>query len=114
MTRQIFKSAKDLLINGNFFDVAEDKVSTGLIELLSESRRLPEVVIALKLSDNDQYLKRVFNVKEIEDEYQKIMADRKMQKEKEREEARKARLKELEDNNATPEEVQAAVLEMQQ
>jgi len=47
------------------------------VELLAEARRLPEVVIGMKLSDNDSYLKRIFNVKEIEDEYNKIIADRK-------------------------------------
>lgn len=69
----------------------------------------------MKLSDNDSYLKRIFNVKEIEDEYNKIIADRKAQKEKDREEARKARQKELEDGGATPEEVAAAMqAELQQ
>lgn len=53
------------MINGNFFDVEEDKVSTNLIELLGEARRLPEAVIMLKV-DEKRWLPRVFNTKEVE------------------------------------------------
>jgi hypothetical protein len=47
--------------------VEEEKVSTGLVELLTEARRLPEAVVILKV-DEKRWLPRVFNTKEIEKE----------------------------------------------
>eukprot|EP00825_Cyclidium_porcatum_P011085 TRINITY_DN1566_c0_g1_i6.p1 TRINITY_DN1566_c0_g1~~TRINITY_DN1566_c0_g1_i6.p1 ORF type:complete len:1401 (+),score=376.97 TRINITY_DN1566_c0_g1_i6:144-4346(+) len=88
MAKYIFKDIQQILVNGNFFDIEEDKVATPLIELLSESKRLPEVVIILKVSE-ENFLKRQFNVAEVEKEYKKLMEERKLQKQKEREEARK-------------------------
>lgn len=39
--RNIFTGIDEILINGNFFDVEEEKVSTSLVDLLTEARRLP-------------------------------------------------------------------------
>jgi hypothetical protein len=33
--RNIFSGIDEILINGNFFDVEEEKISTGLVELLT-------------------------------------------------------------------------------
>ncbi len=51
MIKEIFKNAKDLFINGNYFEVEEDKVSTTLFELLTESKRLPEFVITITVNE---------------------------------------------------------------
>lgn len=67
--RNIFAGIDEILINGNFFDVEEEKVSTGLVDLLIEARRLPEAVVILKV-DEKRWLPRVFNTKEIEREHE--------------------------------------------
>ena len=45
--KNIFDGINEIFINGNFFDVEEDKVSTNLVELLGDGRRLPELVLML-------------------------------------------------------------------
>ena len=44
--------------------------------LLTESRKLPEAVVVLKIDENN-FLKRSFDVKPIEEEHKKIMEKRK-------------------------------------
>ena len=43
----MFSGINEIFINGNFYDVEEDKVSSSVVELLGEARRLPEVVVML-------------------------------------------------------------------
>lgn len=59
----IFKDVDSIFINGNFFEV-EEKVTTPLVELLKEMKKLPEAIIFMKVDENS-YLKRVFNKKPI-------------------------------------------------
>ena len=63
--KNIFDGINEIFINGNFFDVEEDKVSTNLVELLGDARRLPEVVLMLT-SDEQKWLERVLDRKAIE------------------------------------------------
>jgi adenylate/nucleoside-diphosphate kinase len=55
----IFKDVDSIFVNGNFFEV-EEKVTTPLVELLKENKKLPEAIIFMKVDENS-YLKRVFN-----------------------------------------------------
>lgn len=89
--RNIFNGIDEILINGNFFDVDEEKVSTGLVELLTEARRLPEAVVILKV-DEKRWLPRVFNIKEIEKEHEAIVNKLREDKQKERLEAKQKAL----------------------
>lgn len=63
-----------VIINGNFFDVSEEIVSTPLVDLLVEAKKLPEIVILLKV-EADNFIKRNFNSKVIEDEYHAKMEE---------------------------------------
>ena len=49
----------------------EDKVSTNIVELLGDARRLPEVVLMLT-SDEQKWLERVLDRKAIELELEDI------------------------------------------
>lgn len=57
-----------VIINANFFDVSEELVSTPIVDLLVEAKKLPEYVILLKI-EPENFIKRNFNSKVIEDEY---------------------------------------------
>jgi len=52
------------LINGNFYEENEEKeekaIETPFLELLAESKRLPEAVILLKVSE-ENFFKRKFD-----------------------------------------------------
>ena len=45
--KRIFNGINEIFINANFFEVDEEAVSTPIVELLAQSRRLPEVVFML-------------------------------------------------------------------
>jgi adenylate/nucleoside-diphosphate kinase len=77
----------EIFINGNFYDVEEDKVSLSMVDLLKEAKKLPEVVVFLKVNEKN-FLSRVFNRREVEDEYNALMEKRKKEKQLEREQAR--------------------------
>lgn len=79
-----------MIINANLFDVEEEKLQTQLSELLSESKRLPDVCVFLKVNE-DNMLKRVFDKKAIEETYNQLMVERGIKKE----EARQERLAEI-------------------
>jgi adenylate/nucleoside-diphosphate kinase len=49
----IFKGMNELLIDGNYFDVEEDLVATPLIQLMQDSKKLPEAVLILKIGENN-------------------------------------------------------------
>ena len=51
-------------MNGNFFDIDEEAVSTPIVDLLAQARRLPEVVFMLSCNEN-KWLERVLDKKEI-------------------------------------------------
>ena len=76
----------------------EDKVSTNLVELLGDARRLPEVVLMLT-SDEQKWLERVLDRKAIELELEDIKEKKRIEKENEREEAKKKALEAGEEYN---------------
>ena len=65
MAKKIFDGIDEIFINGNFFEVDEEKISTNIVELLTEARRLPEVVYVLK-SEESKWLARNLDKKQIE------------------------------------------------
>lgn len=65
MSKKIFEGIDEIFINGNFFEVDEEKISTNIVELLTEARRLPEVVYVLK-SEESKWLARNLDKKQIE------------------------------------------------
>ncbi len=65
MGKKIFEGIDEIFINGNFFEVDEEKISTNIVELLTEARRLPEVVYVLK-SEESKWLARNLDRKQIE------------------------------------------------
>ena len=89
--KNIFDGINEIFINGNFFDVEEDKVSTNLVELLGDGRRLPELVLMLT-SDEQKWLERVLDRKAIELELEAIKEKRRIEKENERAEAKQKAL----------------------
>lgn len=100
MLKTMLSSQAELLINGNFFEVEETEVATPIVELLQESKKLPEALITLEVRETE-FLKRKLNKKEIEDEYNAIMdkrrAEKMEKKRKEREEYEAAVKKAQED-----------------
>lgn len=99
----MFSGINEIFINGNFYDVEEDKVSTSIVELLGEARRLPEVVVMLT-SEEQKWLERVLDRKAIERELEEIKEKRRIEKEKEREEARQKAIEAGEEYNEPTEE----------
>ena len=73
----MFEGINEIFINANFYDVEEDKVSTNLVELLGDARRLPEVVLTLT-SDQQKWLERVLDRKAIELELEEIKEKKRM------------------------------------
>ena len=65
--KRIFNGINEIFINANFFEVEEEAVSTPLVELLAQSRRLPEVVFMLSCEEA-KWIDRVLNKEEIERE----------------------------------------------
>ena len=87
MFGHIFNDINEVLVDGNYFDVEEDQVSTPLIQLMQESRKLPEVVIILKVGENNvkEFLTRVFDRKKIEKIWQDKCDERRAIRKKEKE-----------------------------
>lgn len=48
---EVFKMVHECFINGNFYDVEEDLVATPLLQLLQESKKLPETVVVIRQND---------------------------------------------------------------
>eukprot|EP00828_Plagiopyla_frontata_P023696 TRINITY_DN3029_c0_g1_i10.p1 TRINITY_DN3029_c0_g1~~TRINITY_DN3029_c0_g1_i10.p1 ORF type:complete len:1472 (-),score=263.93 TRINITY_DN3029_c0_g1_i10:1139-5554(-) len=89
MIELLFSGYQQILINGNFYDTEEDKVSTPLIELLTESKKLPEIVIMLRVNEKN-FFSRQFDQREVKQEYDRLMEERRIKKQEEKEEAKRA------------------------
>ena len=61
----LLKDVGGAFIDGNFFDVPEEVLSTSIVELLTEARKLPEFVVLFKI-DQKSYLERNFDVKAVQ------------------------------------------------
>lgn len=77
----------EIFINGNFFDVEEEQVSTPILELLQEAKRLPEAAFFLKVSDKNM-LPRVFDETKIRAEYNRLLEELRRKREEEKKAAR--------------------------
>ena len=59
-------------MNANYFDVDEEKITTPLIELMSESKKLPELIVLFKVGEKE-FFERVFDQKKVEEEHAAIV-----------------------------------------
>ena len=53
MIELLMSGYEDIFINGNFYDVEEDKVTTPLVELLTDAKKLPEIIIMLRVNEKN-------------------------------------------------------------
>merc|ERR1712096_60364 len=67
------------LYDANWFDVEEEKIVTGQVDLLADSRRLPELLFVLKL-DRDILASRLVDETKIKKEYDTLVQQRKDEK----------------------------------
>ncbi len=109
---EIFDAKKGLIIDGHWTTLPEDTVSTSLQELLSGSKRMPEIVIVLKCKEESTFARTIFKDK-IKADFDKIMLKRKEDIEKKRADARNneknSKLEELKagaDEETTEEKIQ--------
>ena len=82
--KEIMLGGLPQLYNGEWFDMPEDKVSLPFLDIMSESRRLPEVIVILQLTQK-RMLERLLNKPKINIEYEMLVAKRKAEKEAEKE-----------------------------
>jgi hypothetical protein len=47
-------------VNANYFDVDEEKVATPLVELMTESKKLPELIVLFKVGEKE-FFDRMFD-----------------------------------------------------
>jgi adenylate kinase family enzyme len=104
--RSIIDTDSALIIDGDWFDLPEETITLGFGELLFESRRPPEMIINLTVSEENM-LNRLLDNDAIEAQYQELVDKRNEEKRLKREEDRAAKLAELkEDEEKTPEEIE--------
>ena len=93
----LFYKVQEVFIVGNFFEVEEEVIATPLNQIMIDSKRLPECVVHLKLQDNEKYLQRVFDRDAILKEHERVMQERREQRQKDKELARQEALANLEE-----------------
>jgi adenylate kinase family enzyme/YHS domain-containing protein len=108
LMRRILPGSSAALLNGNWYEV-DDKVSQGFIDLLHSSRRLPEVVLMLRKTD-EQLVKDCLDFNGIRLEYERLYEARRAEKAAAREVERKQRIKDGED----PEEIDREYAEQEE
>jgi len=96
LLRALLPGPQPVFMNGNWFEVDADLVTSAYIDLLHASRKLPEVVV-MYTADEETIVKRNLNTAVIQQKYEDIMAQRKAEKEKAKEEERKRRLEDGEE-----------------
>lgn len=110
MMQKILQGKDPLIINSNWFEIEDDKVSQSLVDLLYESRRLPEVVIILRANEAVT-LDRLLDKNGITEKYQELMEIRRKEKERAKEEARREKQQARMERIAAGEEVEDEVEE---
>ena len=101
----VLQGNEPLIINAKWLEVDEEKVSQGLVDLLFESRRLPEIVIILR-ADELITLERLLDKEGITKKYEELMEIRRKEKEKAKEEARKEKMQARMERIAAGEDVE--------
>lgn len=66
--KEVMQPGEARLYDGCWFDVNEEEVGTQYLDLLTEARRLPEVVVFLNISEK-KYLERLLDEKGITAKY---------------------------------------------
>ena len=96
LLRSLLPGPQPVFMNGNWFDIDSELVTSAYVDLLHASRKLPEIVI-MYTADEDTVVKRNLNINAIETKYEEIMAQRKAEKEKAKEEERQRKIEEGEE-----------------
>lgn len=99
----IFDTKSVLVIDGDWFDLPEDEIATEFTDLLFNSRRAPELVISLSVSEENM-LTRLLDKDTIEAKYQELVEQRNEEKRKQREQDRAEKLEELKQDEEKPQE----------
>ena len=86
----------EVFINGNFFDLEEEQIQTPLLEMLQESKRLPELAVFLKVSDKN-LLSRVFDESKIKAEYNRLLDELRKKRDEEKKIAKQQALENAEE-----------------
>ena len=68
LMKEVMQPGEARLYDGGWFEVNEEEVGTQYLDLLTEARRLPEVVIFLTISEK-KYLERLLDEKGITAKY---------------------------------------------
>lgn len=106
MLRDILNAHSVLIIDGDWFDLPEDAISMQLTDLLFDSRRPPELVITLSVTE-EKMLSRMLDKDAIEAEYQRLMDKLRQEKAQKRAEDRETKLQELQaDEDKSPEDIE--------
>ena len=89
--RSLLNGKDAAIMNGNWYDVDEDTVGQGMVDILFEGRRLPEVVILLQV-DEVQMLTREFDESVIQRRYEDLMEERRRERAEAKERERQERI----------------------
>lgn len=65
-------------IQGNWFDVDEEKVNQKFVDLLHESRRMPDFALFLT-ADEPTIVNRLLDIPKITEEYERLAAARRQE-----------------------------------
>lgn len=103
--QKVLQGTVPYIINSKWFEVDEEKVSQGLVDLLFESRRLPEFAVILRATEQTT-MERLLDKEGITNKYQELMEIRRKEKEKAREEAKKEKLQARMERIAAGEEIE--------
>lgn len=103
--REILDAHKVLIFDGDWFDLPEDEITLDFTTLLFDSRRPPELVITLSVTEENM-LTRSLDKDSIEVKYQELLDKLNEEKRLKREEDRAAKLEALQsDDEKTPEDI---------
>lgn len=87
------------IVKANFLELNEEQFQSEFAEMLIQSKKLPEVVIILKANE-ENVVERLFDEKEIKEQYDKLVEERDIKRQKmiseKRQELIKAKVEELE------------------
>ena len=104
---------KPCVFDLNWFDLPDDVVATTLIDLLQESRRLPEVMIVITTSES-QVMTRIVDVDAIKSKFDQLMEEHKAKRKEERDNDREEKLSGLKEGEKTEEEIEEEMAEWEE
>lgn len=107
-------SEKPCVFDLNWFDLPEEGgVATALLDLLSEARRLPELMIVINTSE-PQIMERIMDVDAIKSEYERLVEKRNQERKDQRDTERQEKLESLKEAEKTEEEIEEEMKEWEE